>query len=918
MKVANGSFSDNSLDSLMSESIAQKLEDWKRWYWDQGGKTRAADYELSPAIWLDNLYRESLKATRLEEAKASNRATFALWGPSQTGKSTFLALFLDYEAGPMGENSALSWDENSPVRFVVPPGLGVDEKKPISLNPHNAGADASGCVTRFVLVDKESPQKPGKYPVRLRLAQAKEVVHMLAAGFASECKGGEIQLSLSEVEKQLPRQATSDHPTEAAYDVLQMIASVLEDLGPTGLTRYANFHGKDLEQFRQRLFSNKVLLGDADKAWEFAKWVFWDGSKAISKACDEMLAILSKIRSFHGKMLTGKSSPRARCGDLYCSFEVAEALLDIASYSKLINAANAPDTTSEERLRLESLVNSLSLTSENEELVLDDNRSGADLLEFGSLGKQELFAYLQAVIWEMVVPLRADVIKNASPNGLFHLMQKADILDLPGVSNDAAGQNVEPLSEEQLRSEESRHEIFAKVVKRGKTFAIVTEYARSCVIDGFTIFARRDRPPGSPKLLNQGVNVWWSSLTGIPLARAVRRELPLNLVVSFLAELFNLYFSNKKDILPESLDQTKKLGQLSNPDVVRAFPVVYPFEEIRDSYAERTPSKADLLSAAKDIKSSRPFSNLFGDRTEIFDLIAGAGSTREACLGAAERVLRQLIEDLNFSQRVQQVDLQLKEVATRFEALMAEALPPETAEEDPKFKDVSDWIDALTEALNEDFDHYRLNQGDDNRHGSPGESVCLALRKLLQVEPEKLDPFPSGGRNIVNYLDTQLKRWVDSKSEFSLESLREIGLRDPSQARRIVRYFAESIDVDSLAKWILTRMLRPNAQWTMDERRACRRYLAILLERHLYGLEETRSPQLSPDQKSNTLAAFSRNEFYGYGNLRSSPFYHAFIFPFLHRLDRLKSGSDGAGGRPPQPGDEEALKLAKEHRVKNT
>ena len=125
---------------LSPPKLAQTLD----WYWQFGVRRlkEHPDHVLARGTWLDSLYAIS-KARR---PAPTDRKTLAVWGPSQSGKSTLLAAYLDADlkVGPKGEYSALlTWDDAEPVTLLWKGKTGV-----VSLNPFAAGADASGCVTR--------------------------------------------------------------------------------------------------------------------------------------------------------------------------------------------------------------------------------------------------------------------------------------------------------------------------------------------------------------------------------------------------------------------------------------------------------------------------------------------------------------------------------------------------------------------------------------------------------------------------------------------------------------------------------------------------------------------------------------------------------------------------------------------------
>ena len=97
------------------EQISQACADW---FW-KFGRQRKAPYEVQTGNWLDAIFCLRDRARAMVRAGQNPKPCMAIWGPSQTGKSTLLSRYLDAKDDPRGDRSALKWSDTEPVRFVV-------------------------------------------------------------------------------------------------------------------------------------------------------------------------------------------------------------------------------------------------------------------------------------------------------------------------------------------------------------------------------------------------------------------------------------------------------------------------------------------------------------------------------------------------------------------------------------------------------------------------------------------------------------------------------------------------------------------------------------------------------------------------------------------------------------------------------
>src|SRR5262245_55578538 len=145
------------------------------WYWQHGCNRQkrpanAADWDgnyeqfmLPPATWLRQLYEVRNGLRTVSEAAQAPRPAVALWGMSQTGKSTSVSALIDANVKVSteapdtdGSGGGLHWAGGLPFFFVAPHrDTEKGEVYPMhwyerSLNPFNSGLDASSCLSRFV------------------------------------------------------------------------------------------------------------------------------------------------------------------------------------------------------------------------------------------------------------------------------------------------------------------------------------------------------------------------------------------------------------------------------------------------------------------------------------------------------------------------------------------------------------------------------------------------------------------------------------------------------------------------------------------------------------------------------------------------------------------------------------------------
>jgi hypothetical protein len=851
------------------------------WYWQQGVQ-RAGEYDLSGA-WLDQLYQVRDAARAVQEASASGRPCMALWGPSQSGKSTLLSRYLDAPARADAV-SALQWAGDAPVAFVGRP----DKPGCVHLNPYNQQRDASGCVTRFVL-RREIPDP--RHPVEVRLASEEQVLHALAAGYLMECdtrsaearetfhEAAGLDRRLAELKTRFGAQGLPHRP---ARERLQTVLNVLDDLIAADWPRYRNLR-PDWKSLRPRLASDSLLrsgargdaASDAGALADFAAWLFWDGQPDLTALWQRLLEQRAKILRLAAER------------PILCSYETARLFLDIDAYRKL--ESERPGASPLETCALGFLA------AERAFCI------GAGLPNPLFADTQD-FGLWQGLVWEMTLPVNAALLPENSPAA--RLLEAADLLDFPGVALTYPG------GARQRPDQMSPAQLLTQVLKRGKTASIVVSRSRRLGIDGFSILNRVLAAPAQPSQLLAGIRAWVRAL-GQPWPPPPA-TLPINLVLTFAARLVNGVVDSLELQRPSAdfspvFEFLNKLGDLANPQWVQFFTTTYPrFDEgcIRGPGA-RLDQAARLIAGSEDFRR-----HLGGCMESLLAMIRGGGAEGD---GGNDYFVDALAAQARRSRVPALVAARAQELAGQFQALLAEALPPEAAGDSKRIQELEAWARAIEAAID------RARQQQPQADGAA--QVSQRLRSLLNVDSESLEPIPLGNQNPDwrGYLERQLLRWRE------LAKGRDgdwagLGLKDAAAASRHLGYLADY----ALLRGNLHGWLRENLGHLNDHLQAtqARRLLAVRLGELICFGVDGRPPHRNfdpgNDTQANVLAATIQPRLRGYAerehheaqerNDRHSPHYLGFLALFLRHLQTVKAAP--ATARKPQPGDNELARLA--------
>jgi hypothetical protein len=856
--------------SMITTALIGKSKAAIEWYWNHGIRRTDPRFEVPRGAFLDGMYRCHERLRVIQRAADSAKPCMAIWGPSQSGKSTLLSGYLDEPGDDLGDRSALKWHDSEPVRFVVGREKG---DKVIVLNPFNFEADASGCVSRFVL---RSEVEDALHPVELRLATEGQIMHALAVGYLSECAAKNQQNEVTKWNQEtfsalLDRQKSAGSPAvnRAAFELLQQLANTLELLILSQLPRYEDLAALWEKNLRPRLLQIPALLARVEAVEQFAYEVFWDNWSSISQTFQ---ALATKRRLLFSQW--GERPVRI-------AYSAAAVLLDIDAYRKFNEVA-------EYRRKVQALT-----AVDSGQSVTIGSGHGSPLAP-----NDREFGLFQALVWELRIPVRRDVLQQRAP-ALFGFLEKSDLLDFPGVANSQGKAE----KHDNASVENNLQIALTEVLKRGKTASIVVTSARDLDIDGFSLLMRLGRFPSQPSQLVSGIRSWMRAFDKKWPPEG--KSMPLNMVVTFCAKLINQVNSaGVRDGLKACFEQLKDIGCLSDPRHVTAFATNYP--QFDDGKIHGTPE--EQLASLNNIVADRDFEGRFGKAEESFRQMLQNGGT--------DYFFRALSEQAVSSKRVHMLQERQEKIAEEMQQLILQHIPRENAAADERNREIDAWIQGIHQRLREpqkDADSYYQQDPSDT-----ATNLSFQLRSFLNIDPEALDEIPQNANqmrlNVRGFIDRQFRAWMAMQARFN--HISEIGLASSEKAARVLSYLVEAAEPYTSIETFFRENLG-SVRSRVDGRQK-RRFLAVEMSNALLnrvGLMPAvhrplvdRSASAKKDVRA-ILEELAIEEESHDSSYEKSPHFSSVIQPLLNRLEEIKRTSSGA--RPAQHGDEELLVIAR-------
>lgn len=843
------------------------------WYWTHGIKRgfdpNDPDREIrkvSIGGWLDPVARIIDRNFDIQ-SNAGQKACLALWGPSQTGKSTMMSRYVDGEMED-GTDSALTWTPLLKTRFS-PPKSGVDSipSNTLVFNPFNHQSDASGVATRYTLKSAKDAGINTNFPVKIKFTTRAQIIQSIALGYLSECEAVDEQRIFTQ-EAFLDEFDSGDviNPDKEAYALLRDIANVIEFM--KGHPRFSNLFKKDEwnKKIRKALVSSPRLLSSKKEAEHFLGKIFWDASPVLSKFYLEAENLLQKLQQEWSGCV------------ILATMEVGALILDIDSYKSYVSPEGMQGQKIKEK------VSALSYTrADNEIQISVKTGSGSPAIS------GDKFGYFQALCAELVVPLKKENLENSPKKATFlTLAEKCDFLDFPGVSNKNTGHSIGDGNAALINlSSVDASEIFTKVFKQGKTQCFVYNYVKKYGIDAFSVLVRTDRYPSQSSLLNSGICEWLTSFDsnwkpGKPT------DLPVFVNMTFFASLINHVaingIGNGLDPYVERIQGQLKFAHKRSAKFFATTYHQFPDGKIENPAKKQTTVDSILKDPVFTIRTGLTEENI----NAVYEVDGGL-----------DYMFKSINEIINSNRRKDRCRAILAKDEEEILRLISNLLP----------SDVDCAIDARKAKLQQCKNTLEKTIDDFEQNFEPAgfQELSTQVKKLFSASSSVFDPIPLNAmsmnrKDIHSYVKAQIAKWYEDK----VSSLEESDYISNEDQHTILMALRDSIDENSLFE-LLNGQLGQITNRIMAD--AARYPFSIAFGNLLQkGVSFLTSEAIVGERNPVILTDFIEAEIRKSCAKDGSPYYYTILKPLLERLETLADGIRGAQ-RPAQEGDSELKEI---------
>lgn len=857
------------------------------WYWTHGvqrgndpSDPDRALRKISVGDWFDPV---SHSAERIETLRKSlsSKSTIALWGPSQTGKSTLLSRYLDGDL-PDGSDSALTWNQETPVRFSPPEGFGMDMEtvypKTVGFNPFNSKGDASGVATRYTLAADEAP--PDKdYPVEFKLAPRTEILHAIALGYLKECHPATVEIvryNKDEFLKRLSEESAGVNapPKQAAYEWLRDLADVIDRLQTEDRFNNLFRSGDWSRKVRPALVSAAHLASSESAARACVAELLWDGVPKLTTFFDKIETLRARLAEEWKGASKILLSPR-----------VAALVLDIGTVERLFGGTKNYEKPDQKTIDILARIS-----------WEKDPATGAIRIRIGdaptaSSISGEAFGAFQSMCSELVVPVRREQLDRPDKSALLDILEEHDLLDFPGLSRKDPGSSGLTDSDSRIRTNDLTDlQFYKSVLKDGRTQCIIYGHIGGFGIDSFIVLSSSLTPfPAKSDLLGNGIRKWLQSFD--PAWRKGKpAPLPVFLDLTFFADpIDEVSINGLTPSFPQYATRNLDVLVFAAKETCRWFVTTYPkFCPVKGAAKDR---KTEIVGKISDCA---PFMDSTGLKPEDIEAVFGED-------GGTDRMLREVAAAVRPEvRRTRCVELLKKEWASLADALARQLPSTEEAGLDARRASLRESAAMIRRALS------RIEDGDETFSYA---SLAHFLRDLFSAPRDAFDPVPRNARdsNAADaWLKEQVKHWFDD-AERRVEDHPAL---DAAHQRELLCTLRDNIRLDrragGLGEYLRLNLGRITDHDTAD---AARFPFAVAFGNMLRGgtwrrVSDTRPGEADPVYLRKLLSGLVEES----TERDSSPHWKTVLEPLLARLDDLAENAK-AGARPPQPGDAELRTL---------
>lgn len=848
------------------------------WYWQYGIKRGCdpsdPDREMRKVPigrWLDRLdvLHDKIEAIR---KNFGAKACVALWGPSQTGKSTMLSRYIDGFAGD-GSDSALTWDPAHPVRFSPSISDGADlaflYPNTLVFNPFNHQSDASGVAARYVLRDDGDPSVNPLYPVEIKLASRVQILHALALGYWTECHpiDQKVYFDQDHFLQDLPSNREDDvgAPLADAYDLLKDAAEVMELMRTE--ERFSNLfrRGEWEKKVRPQLVSCPALLSSVNAAEDKVTELFWDKSERLT-------SFFKRIESLRTSLL-GKWMGAKR---IVATQEVAALLLDIDTFRSFV------EPNGDRGKKVQEKVSRIAWEF--------DGASGEVRLSVGKVGSEisgDAFGAFQVLCGELVVPLRRQALQDSAKAPFLQLVEKCDILDLPGLSNKNRGTS-ESIEDDSLLGIKtvSDSDLYTRVFKEGKTQSMVYGYSRQYGVDAFIILARANLWPGKSSLLSNGVLAWIRSYDpewkkGLPL------DMPVFLNMTFFASVVNnVAMDGVGNGLAPVVNRIQETLTFAGRNGATWFVTTYP--QFPDGGIVNPNQKDTVVANIRGDEAFCPRTGLGEDAIRaVFEEDGGVGF-----------MLERIAARIDPAKRLSRCRTIIQKARQEFVQMVLRHLP--TDEESGADERRRLLAECSREIRNE------LSRIEQNGKADDYADLAGLLKDIFSASQDVFDPVPfdAAQEDQSDYLKRQRNRWFEAK----MGNLPVSAVLDESHLQALVGTLRDAIRISGeggLEEYVTKCLGQIKDKQTAD---AARFPFALafgnVLRTGRWNRVATEPDPGLLDRLLKVADSKSREQ-------TGSPYWSSIFEPMLTRLVDLE-GVAKSGQRPPQPGDAELQEICRQ------